>query len=114
MAIMRTSRQIYEETARYLYDRLTIIVHIEDDGINFLSTHWGCGCLDGCVSTMIPLHKVKCVWLQIRSSCDQPRHLVHVRRNLIDFCKAICLLESLKCLRVDFWDSYHYQAGTIQ
>ena len=30
------SRQIYEETSRYLYDRLTIVVYIRSDGVHFL------------------------------------------------------------------------------
>ncbi|CAD6587385.1 MAG: hypothetical protein ASARMPRED_003079 [Alectoria sarmentosa] len=112
MAVMQTSRQIYEETAGYLYDRLTVIVHIEDNGVDFLTAHWGCGCVEGCLDTNIPLHKFRCVWLQVQASYDQPRHLVHVRRNIVDFCSMFYRLESLKCLRVDFWDSSHCQAGT--
>ena len=89
MAVMRTNRQIYEETAGYLYDRLTMIVHIEDDGVDFLTTHWGCGSVKGCLDTNIPLHKFRCVWLQVQASYDQPKHLVHVRRNLVDFCSKL-------------------------
>lgn len=111
MAIMRTNREVYQETSRYLYDRITVIVHVEKDGVNFLTTHWGCGVLVDCFFD-IPLQKAKRVWLQIHGSSNQARELVHVRRNLKDFCSTLYQLESLKSLRVDFWDSCHFRAGT--
>ena len=113
MAIMRTNRQIYDETAGYLYDRLTVIVHIESDGVNFLTMHWGCGEVARCMLTSFPLHKSKCVWLQVHASYDQPKHLAHVRINLLDFCCILYQLESLNDLRVDFWDYCHCREGTM-
>lgn len=106
MAAMRVSRQIYEETSRYLYDRLTIIIHIDSDGIHFLRTRWGCGTLDGCCFS-IPLQKMKFVWLQIHPCSDDLECLVYVRLNLISFCSTLYQLDSIRSLRIDFWDPGH-------
>ena len=111
MAIMRTNRQIYEEAAAYLYDRLTVIVKIDAAGVDFLSTRWGCICLGRDLFTGFPLQKTGCVWLQVRASNDHPRHIVHIRRNLLDLCGALYQVESHKGIRVDLWDSYHGQAS---
>ena len=113
MAVMRSNRQIYNETVRHLYNRMTVVVEILDDGVNFLTTHWGCGRIYEGSFADFPFHKTKCVWLQVKALQDQQKHLVHIRRNLIDFCGAIYQLESLKCVRVDFWDPCHYQANSM-
>ena len=106
MAILRSSRQIYEETSHYLYDKLTIAARIRDDGVNFLRYHYGCGCLAYplCQLANVPFSKFKCVWLKIEASTNQPKHLVNVRRNLLDFCGVLYQQETLKCVRVDLWD----------
>ena len=90
---------------------LTLIVHIQDDGVDFLTTHWGCGHIPMRLSHNIPLTKFKCIWLQVRASQDQAKHIAHIRRNLIDFYSILCHLESLRCLRVDFWDSCHHRTS---
>ena len=106
MAVMRASRQIYEKSSRYLYDRLTIIIYIESDSVHFLRTHWECRTLDGCFFN-IPLQKMKHVWLHIHPCYNDPECLVYVRRNLIDFCSTLYQLDCIKSLRIDFWDSGH-------
>ena len=112
MAIMRSNRQIYDETSNYLYNRSTIMVSVGDDGVNFLSTHRGCGEMSRNSLIEIPFHKFKLVWLQVEAAFDQRKHLVHVRRNLLDFCTALCQTDPPKCLRVDLFDARHWDAGT--
>lgn len=111
MAIMRSNRQIYDETTNYLYSRSTLMVSVGDDGVNILSRHWGCGeILRGSLNE-IPFDRFKRVWLQIQAAIDQRKHLVDVRGNLLDFCIALCQTDPLKSLRVDLFDSRHWEAG---
>ena len=110
MAIMRSNRQIYDETSHYLYNRSTIVVSIRDDGVSLLANHWGCGRITGSSLRNIPFHKFKLVWLHIEAASDLRRHLVHVRRNLLDLCMAFCQTEPPKCLRVDLFDACHRDA----
>ena len=107
MAIVCSSHQIYDETANCLYNRLAIIVIVGDDGVSFLSSHWGSGEISGDFLTKIPFDKFKLVWLQIEAAFDQRKHLVHVHRNLLDFCDALCQTDLPKCLRVDLFDARH-------
>ena len=111
MAIMRSNRQVYDETANYLYNRLTIMVSIGCDGVNLLSSHWGCGEISGSLLPEIPFDKFKLVWLQIEAGLDQRKHLVHIRHNLLDFCGALCQVDLPKCVRVDLFDRRHWEAG---
>ena len=111
MAIMRSSSQIYYELIGYLYDRMTVIAHIREHGVDFLSNHWGCCSLPEDDFADVPLHKFKCVWIQVHASYDQRKHLVHVRRNLLDFCLSLSQRRSLKHVRVDFWDARHCLRG---
>ena len=112
MAIMRSNRQVYDETANYLYNRLTIVVSVGCDGVDLLSSHWGCGEISGSLFTEIPFNKFKLVWLQIEAGWDQRKHLVHVRHNLLDVCGVLCQLVSPKCVRVDLFDDRHWEADT--
>ena len=112
MAIMRSNRHIYNETSNYLYNRSTIMVSVGDDGVNFLSSHRGCGEMSKSSLIEFPFHKFKLVWLQIEAAFDQRKHLVHVRRNLLDFCTALCQKDPPKCLRVDLFDAHHWDTGT--
>ena len=107
MATMRVSRQIYQESARCLHNRLAVIAQVEDDGVGFLQTHWGRGTLDRCVSN-IPLQKVKGVWLQIIFFCNQPKHFVHAhvtsstfaaRRTRSKYPKPLCRFLGCRPLR---------------
>ena len=112
MAIMRSNRQVYDETTSYLYNRLTIIVGVGCYGVDLLSNHWGCGEISGSLLTKIPFDKFKLVWLQIEAGWDQRKHLVHVRHNLLDVCGALCQVDSPKYVRVDLFDDRHWEAGT--
>ena len=113
MAVMRANRQLCGEMTSYLYDRLTLIVVIGCDGVNVLTNHWGCGRISDCSLSDVPFHRFKCVWLQVEASHDQSKDLVHIRRNLLDFCGILSRSESPKRMRVDFWDSRHHQAGKV-
>ena len=113
MAIMRSNRQIYDETTYYLYIRSTLVVSVGEDGINLLSSPWGCGEISRKLLKELPFNKFKLVWLQIQAAIDQRKHLVDVRRNLLDFCIALCQGDPLKSLRVDLFDSRHWDAGCL-
>ena len=52
------------------------------------------------------------MWLQIVAALDQRMHLVHVRRNLLGFCGGLRQTDPSKCLRVDFFNASHWEAGT--
>ena len=107
MAIMRSNRQTYDEVSSYLYNRSTIVVIVRASGVNLLKSHWGCGRLRARSLIDIPFDKFKLVWLQIEAPFDLRKHLVHVRRNLLSFCTALCQTDSPKCLRVDLFDACH-------
>ena len=113
LAIMRSNRQIYDETTNYLYNRSTLVVSVDDDGVNLLSSHWGCGEMSKKSLKEIPFNKFQGVWLQIQATLDQRKHLNDIRRNLLNFCIVLCQTDPLKGLRVDLFDSRHCDAGRL-